>query len=416
MLLGCIGDDFTGSSDLGNTLAKQGMRVVQYSGVPQQPADPTVEAGVVALKTRSLPVTEAVAQSLEALAWLRAQGCTQFLFKYCSTFDSTKEGNIGPVADALADALGATRVIVCPAFPGTGRSIYQGHLFVNDVLLNESGMQNHPLTPMTDPDLRRWLGYQTAGTVGHVNTDAVFAGPDAIRNALDTEHEAGHRLIVVDALKDNDLISIGKAAADLPLVTGGSGIAIGLPANFAAKGLLSSEPDAWRGTSGKCVALSGSCSVATRAQVAEHMRDHPTFEIDAAAVIEKRLHPEEVVTFLMTSDGIPLAYSSADPDAVHAVQSKFGRERAAESVEQFFQTVASQLVAAGVGGIISAGGETSGAVVLGTQATELEIGPEIDPGVPALRAGPDLVLTLKSGNFGAPDFFSKAAAVLTSTP
>ncbi|NNE89937.1 MAG: four-carbon acid sugar kinase family protein [Silicimonas sp.] len=416
MLLGCIGDDFTGSSDLGNTLAKQGMRVVQYTGVPQGPADPATEAGVVALKTRSVPVAEATAQSLKALAWLQDQGCTQFLFKYCSTFDSTKDGNIGPVADALADALGATRVIVCPAFPGTGRSIYQGHLFVNDVLLNESGMQNHPLTPMTDPDLRRWLGYQTVGAVGHVNTEAVFAGPEAIRKALDAQHVAGHRLIVVDALKDEDLISIGVAAADLPLLTGGSGIAIGLPANFAAKGLLSPEPNVWQGTGGKCVALSGSCSVATRAQVAAHKVEHPTFEVDAVAVIEGQLKPEEVVGFLMTSDGVPLAYSSADPDVVKAVQADFGRERAAESVEHFFQSVAQQLVAAGVGGIISAGGETSGAVVLGTRATELAIGPEIDPGVPALRAGPELVLTLKSGNFGAPDFFAKAAAVLTSNP
>lgn len=414
MLLGCIGDDFTGSSDLGNTLTKAGMRVVQYSGIPNSPADPATEAGVVALKTRSVPVEDAIAQSLAALEWLKAQGCTQFLFKYCSTFDSTKAGNIGPVADALADALGASRVIVCPAFPGTGRSIYQGHLFVNDVLLNESGMENHPLTPMTDPDLRRWLGYQTKGSVGHVSLDAVARGVDAIRTSLNAEHDAGHRLIVVDAVQDSDLLSIGAAAADLPLITGGSGVAIGLPGNFANKGLLSPEPNVWRGTAGKCVALSGSCSNATRSQVSEHKADNPTFEIDAVAVIEGQLHPENVVDFLMTSENVPLAYSSADPEVVKAVQNEHGRERAAESVEEFFQSVAHGLVAAGVGGIISAGGETSGAVVLGTQATQLEIGPEIDPGVPALRANPDLVLTLKSGNFGAPDFFAKAAAVLTS--
>ncbi|MEO9825562.1 MAG: 3-oxo-tetronate kinase [Paracoccaceae bacterium] len=416
MLLGCIGDDFTGSSDLGNTLAKAGMRVVQYSGVPNAPADTAVEAGVVALKSRSLPVKDAIAQSLEALRWLRDQGCSQFLFKYCSTFDSTREGNIGPVADALADALEATRVIVCPAFPGTGRSIYQGHLFVNDVLLNESGMQNHPLTPMEDPDLRRWLGYQTQGTVGHVSVDAVWNGADAIRARLDHEHNAGHRLIVADAVQDSDLIAIGKAAADLPLITGGSGVAIGLPANFAARGLLSPEENEWRGTPGKCVALSGSCSIATRAQVAEHRADNPSFEIDAVAVLNGNLHPEEVVDYLMTSKNVPLAYSSADPDVVTSVQNEYGREHAAESIERFFETVAGQLVSAGVGGIISAGGETSGAVVLGTEATQLEIGPEIDPGVPALRAGPDLVLTLKSGNFGASNFFAKAAHVLTSNP
>ena len=286
MLLGCIGDDFTGSSDLGNTLAKAGMRVVQYSGTPSTPADAGVEAGVVALKTRSVPVKDAIAQSLTALHWLQDQGCSQFLFKYCSTFDSTRDGNIGPVADALADALDATRVIVCPAFPGTGRSIYQGHLFVNDVLLNESGMQNHPLTPMTDTDLRRWLGYQTGGTVGHVPADTVWAGADAIRAQLDREHKAGHRLIVVDAVQDNDLVAIGAAAADLPLITGGSGVAIGLPANFAARGAISPEANSWRGTSGKCVALSGSCSIATRAQVKEHAKTNSTLEIDARADLD----------------------------------------------------------------------------------------------------------------------------------
>ncbi len=174
MLLGCIGDDFAGSSDLGNTLTKAGMRVTQYVGVPDAPAMPEVEAGIVALKSRSIPVEEAVRLSLEALAWLRAQGCTQFLFKYCSTFDSTPEGNIGPVAEALADALGARQVLVCPAFPAAGRSIYQGHLFVADHLLSESGMQNHPLTPMTDPDIRRWLGLQIKGSVGHIPAPVVM--------------------------------------------------------------------------------------------------------------------------------------------------------------------------------------------------------------------------------------------------
>lgn len=416
MLLGCIGDDFTGSSDLGNTLSKAGMRVMQYAGIPKHSANPRTEAGVVALKTRSLPVRDAIAQSLDALQWLQSQGCTQFLFKYCSTFDSTKDGNIGPVADALADALDATRVIVCPAFPGTGRSIYQGHLFVNDVLLNESGMQNHPLTPMTDPDLRRWLAHQTSNQVGHVGLEAVANGPGPIRAGLDAAHNAGQRLIVVDAVQDSDLISIGAAAADLPLITGGSGVAIGLPANFASQGLLSREPNVWRGTAGKCVALSGSCSIATRAQVAKHTTHNPTFEIDASAVIEGQLSPETVVDFLMTSDGVPLAFSSADPEKVSAIQARYGRDNAAEKVEGFFQAVAVELVKAGVGGIISAGGETSGAVVQGTRASQLEFGPEIDPGVPALRANPDLVLTLKSGNFGAPDFFAKAAAVLTSNP
>jgi len=415
MFLGCIGDDFTGSSDLANTLAKEGMRTVQYTGVPDGPAEDGVEAGVVALKSRTIAPEAAVAQSLAALDWLKAQGCTQFFFKYCSTFDSTPQGNIGPVAEALAEALDAHRVIVCPAFPGTGRSIYQGHLFVGDTLLNESGMQNHPLTPMTDPDIRRWLALQTSMGVGHVAAPAVLQGAKAIGAALDAEHDAGKRLIVVDALADPDLREIGRAADGLPLVTGGSGVALGLPANFARRGLISGTRDTWAGETGPCIALSGSCSNATRAQVSLHAKDNPAREIEAADVIEGRLAAEEVADWLMDQDGLPLAYSSADPEVVRAVQERFGRERAAEAIEGFFAQVARLALAKGARRILTAGGETSGAVVEGLGLTTLEIGPEIDPGVPALRAGPDLVIALKSGNFGATDYFAKAARVLAGS-
>lgn len=414
MLLGCIGDDFTGSSDLANTLSKQGMACVQYVGVPDEPAAAHVEAGVIALKSRSIDPDEAVRQSLEALQWLQAQGCTQFFFKYCSTFDSTPHGNIGPVADALAETLGAHKVIVCPAFPGTGRSVYNGHLFVNDVLLNESGMQNHPLTPMTDPDIRRWLAPQTRHSVGHVAATHVFDGSEAIKSALEAEHAAGKRLIVVDALRDVDLIEIGKAADQLPLITGGSGVALGLPDNFAQRGQISQKSAPWRGQQGKCVGLSGSCSTATRRQIALHRQTNPTFEIDARDVITGTLAPNTVTDWLLTADGVPLAYSSADPAVVAAVQAEFGRAKSAEALETFFATLARQLVDAGIGKILTAGGETSGAIVEGLQLTTLEIGPEIDPGVPSLRASDALVIALKSGNFGAEDYFAKAARILGS--
>ncbi len=416
MLLGCIGDDFTGSSDLANTLAKQGMRTVQYTGVPANAAAADVEAGVVALKSRSIPAADAVRQSLAALEWLQAQGCTQFFFKYCSTFDSTPEGNIGPVAEALAKALDAYKVIVCPAFPGTGRSIYQGHLFVKDRLLSESGMENHPLTPMTDPDLRRWLAPQTGFAVGHVDAAHVFAGSEAIRIALQAEHDAGKRLIVVDALRDVDLIEIGAAVRDLPLLTGGSGVALGLPANFAKAGSISGRVVPWRGQPGKCVALSGSCSNATRAQVALHAKSNPAREIAAADVIEGRLTARETAAWLIETDGLPLAYSSADPSVVREVQTRYGREKSAAALEAFFAETARLLVAGGIGKILTAGGETSGAVVEGLKLDSLEIGPEIDPGVPALRASDSLVIALKSGNFGAPDYFGKAARILGENP
>ncbi len=412
MRLGCIGDDFTGSSDLANTLTREGMRCVQYVGVPEGRADPDVEAGIVALKSRSTPAHEAVALSLRALDWLREQGCSQFLFKYCSTFDSTDDGNIGPVAEALADALEASPVIVCPAFPATGRSVYQGHLFVGDRLLSESGMQNHPLTPMTDPDLRRVLDRQSKGSVGHVPFTSVVEGPEAVRARLESEQAKGHRLIVADAVRDDDLRILGRAAADLALITGGSGIALGLPENFRARGQLAASSDSWRGQTGRAAALSGSCSQATRAQVAEHAHAHPVLKLDPDAVMAGRIDAGEVADWVLVQEGLPLAYSSADPDEVRSAQDRHGGAAVAAAFEALFAEVARRLVAGGVTRLITAGGETSGAVVEGLALSQLEIGPEIAPGVPAIRAGENLTLALKSGNFGAIDFFTRAAAVL----
>jgi uncharacterized protein YgbK (DUF1537 family) len=416
MLLGCIGDDFTGSSDLANTLAKGGMRTVQYNGVPGQAADPSVEAGVVALKTRTIPASEAVAQSLDALRWLQEQGCRQYLFKYCSTFDSTPEGNIGPVLDALADALGAERAIVCPAFPATGRSIYQGHLFVGDRLLSESGMEKHPLTPMTDPDLRRWLGRQTAGTVGHVAYGAVVRGSAAIREALQTATAAGARPIVVDAIRDEDLVAIGEAAAEDLLLSGGSGIALGLPANFRRAGLIGTAATTWTGEHGPAAALCGSCSIMSRRQIAEHRKASPARLVDVDDVVAGHADAAAFADWVLAeqAQGVPLVYSSDEPEAVVAAQQRHGKERVASAVEAFFGALARELAARGIRRLVTAGGETSGAVVSALAIGSFAIGPEIDPGVPALRAGErDMVLALKSGNFGAPDFFEKAAAVLS---
>jgi uncharacterized protein YgbK (DUF1537 family) len=408
MLLGCIGDDFTGSSDLANTLAKAGMRTVQYSGVPTGPAAADVQAGVVALKSRSIDPEEAVRQSLAALRWLQDQGCTQIFFKYCSTFDSTEKGNIGPVADALAAALDAHKVIVCPAFPGAGRSIYQGYLFVKDTLLNESGMENHPLTPMKDANLRRLMAAQSVHKVGHVPSEVVFAGAAAIGAHLEAEHGAGRRMIVVDALRDVDLMQIGAAAKGLPLVTGGSGVALGLPANFD----IAPAPVPWTPQQGKAAVLSGSCSTATRGQIAHHLKDHAGVRIEPADVISGVQTPKDVAAWLAQTPGLPIAYSSADPEDVAQMQARFGADTAAHALEDFFGKTAVCLAELGVSRILTAGGETSGAVVEALEIRTLTIGPEIDPGVPALRASDTLVLALKSGNFGSADYFAKAAAIL----
>ncbi|MEC5325473.1 3-oxo-tetronate kinase [Aurantimonas sp. A3-2-R12] len=414
MLLGCIGDDFTGSSDLANTLAKGGMRVTQYSGVPSGAAEPGVEAGIVALKSRTIPPAEAVALSLAALDWLVDQGCRQFLFKYCSTFDSTPEGNIGPVIDALMQRLGTDRTIVCPAFPATGRSIYQGHLFVGDRLLSESGMEHHPLTPMTDADLRRWLAPQTKQGVGHVAATTVFQGGPAIMDAMAAEAAAGRPVVVVDAIRDADLMAIGQAARGLRLLTGGSGIALGLPDNFRAENLLASEPSTWIGSDGPAAILSGSCSTMTRTQVARYAETSPALEIVPDRVMAGEQSPDGAVGWaLEQTDGVPLIYSSADPEAVKAAQRHFGRDALAARLEEFFAETARQLCAAGVTRLVVAGGETSGAVVEGLGLSALAIGPEIAPGVPAVKASDrPLWLTLKSGNFGDADFFQTALGVL----
>lgn len=414
MLLGCIGDDFTGSSDLGLILAKEGMRTVQYCGVPESDAAPDVEAGVVALKSRTCPPSTAVEQSLAALDWLRRQGCRQYILKYCSTFDSTPEGNIGPVIDALMEALQTDRAIVCPAFPATGRRVFHGHLFVGDRLLNESGMQDHPLTPMTDPDIRRWLALQTRRSVGHVPRDVVADGTSSLRAALDREVEAGRPVVVVDAISDPDLRAIGHACADTTLITGGSGIGMGLPANFSARDRLAGDGASWKGCAGSGIVLAGSCSRATRAQVAHYAATHPSIAIDATEVIEGRRTAEDTAAWLLRHrDDHPMAYSTTTPENVDAAQARYGRQAAAAAIETFFATVATHLVAGGVARLVVAGGETSGAITSALGIETLRIGPEIAPGVPALRAdGRELAVAFKSGNFGDAAFLETAMAVL----
>ena len=420
MLLGCIADDFTGASDLANTLAKNGMTTVQFVGVPNGAGVPC-EAGVVALKTRSIAAADAVRQSLDALRWLQDQGCSQFLFKYCSTFDSTPDGNIGPVAEALLDALGAPVAVVCPVFPETGRTLFQGHLFVKDRLLSQSGMENHPLNPMTDPDIRRWLRRQTVGEVGLVPYEIVRQGAAEIAADLDRQAAAGRRLAVVDAITGDDLRAIGAAVAGHRLVTGGSGIAVGLPDNFRKAGRLGASGEPFAGVSGPAVVLSGSCSTASQAQLARHLETHPGFAVEPQALLAGDTTVEQALQFAREHrNRMPAIHSTADPAAVASAQQRFGRDTVAGAIETFFGALARALVADGVTRLAVGGGETSGAVVTSLGLDHLRIGPEIDPGVPALASrtgsGASIGLALKSGNFGADDFYRKALHILETQP
>jgi len=420
LALGCIADDFTGATDLANNLVRAGMRVVQTIGVPTSPPAVAVDAIVVALKSRTIDAAEAVAQSLQALRWLQAQGARQIYFKYCSTFDSTPAGNIGPVTDALMDALGTDFTIATPAFPDNGRTVFKGYLFAGDGLLSESGMEKHPLTPMTDPNLVRVLQAQTPRKVGLVDYRAVAEGAGAVRARFAQLRAQGVGIAIVDAVSNADLLRLGPALADLPLVTAGSGVAIGLPANF---GLApSSTASALPPAQGRRAVLSGSCSLATQRQVRAFIEGgRPTLALDPLRIARDG---DEVVAQALAwaaprleDDGAVLVYSTADSAAVQSVQGRLGVAQAGALVEHALAAIARGLVADhGVRQLVVAGGETSGACVQALGIGQLQIGPQIDPGVPWCHAsaeaagGAAIRIALKSGNFGSDDFFAKAFA------
>ncbi|MGB3386761.1 MAG: 3-oxo-tetronate kinase [Pseudaminobacter sp.] len=423
MRIGVIADDFTGASDIANMLAngipgRGGLATSQYLGVPTGPGNHGDEAGVIALKSRSIPAHDAVMQSLKALDWLRAQGCTQFVFKYCSTFDSTPAGNIGPVGEALAQVLGVRGVVACPAFPQLERTVYQGHLFVHDRLLDESGLQNHPLNPMTDPDLRRWLKQQTQTPVGWVAHTTVREGAPAIRSALTAASGRGETLVIVDALSDADLIEIGRACRDAPLVTGGSAIAIGLCRNLIEAGVVTGSVPEQAGVDGPEAILVGSCSGTTLSQIEEHAKHHPVMQLSIKDLMQNRIDQSAIVSFMQEHEGsAPLVYSSGSPEQVRSAQQRYSVEAVSNSLDRLFGQLARQLVEGGICRLVVAGGETSGAVVSALDLGPLKIGRQIDPGVPVLIAGGErrIALALKSGNFGTIGFFSKALSRMAST-
>ena len=418
ILLGCIADDFTGATDLANNLVRAGMRVVQTIGVPTQPLQAEVDAVVVSLKSRTIDPEQACVQSVAALRWLQAQGAQQIYFKYCSTFDSTAQGNIGPVTDALMAALQTDFTIATPAFPDAGRTVFKGYLFVGSVLLHESGMQDHPLTPMTDPNLVRVLAPQTRHQVGLIDYAVVAQGEAAIRARIAALRAEGIAIAVVDAVSNADLLRLGAALADMPLVTAGSGVAIGLPANF---GITPNEQaSCLPPVSGLQAIVSGSCSRATNTQVAAfRAAGLPAFAVDPlrlqqGAEVAQQLVAEALAFCQMhLAKGPVLVYSTAEPNVLKGIQDQLGVQAAGQLVEQTLARIAVGLVQHGVGQLIVAGGETSGAVVQALGMTQLQIGAQIDPGVPwcaghTALTNKTLHITLKSGNFGTPDFFTKA--------
>lgn len=413
MLLGVIADDFTGATDIASFLVENGLSTVQLNGVPDSDAAVDAQAVVISLKSRSCPAEQAVAQSLQALAWLQRQGCQRFYFKYCSTFDSTARGNIGPVTDALLDALGESQTVISPALPVNGRTVYQGYLFVMDQLLSESGMRNHPVTPMTDSNLLRLMEAQAAGRCGLIDAAVMDTGADGVRARLQQLAQQGVRYVVLDTLNEQHLLTQGAALKAMKLVTGGSGLAIGLARQWAQPGQTQAQA-AGAPQGEKAVVLSGSCSTMTNKQVARYRQQAAAQAIDVARCIgedERARYARELSDWVQAQRGdlAPLLYATAEPETLRQTQQQYGVDIASQAVEALFAALVQLLHQAGFRRFIVAGGETSGMVTQALAIRGFHIGPCISPGVPWVRAIEQPVsLALKSGNFGDENFFARA--------
>lgn len=408
--LGVIADDFTGATDIASFLVKAGMRVIQVNQVPPPEALPKVDVIVVSRKSRSAPVAEALAATDEAFQWLKSLGAKQIINKYCSTFDSTAQGNIGPITDFLLAKLDSDFTVVIPALPINGRTVYCGNLFVNGEPLSESGMRNHPVNPMTDSNLLRLMETQSTGKAGLIDWHTIRRGVQAVQEAAEKLRSAGVRYAICDTLTDIDLDVLGEAFKDLPLVTGGSGIGQGL-----AHALVESENTEtdWQLLPGRIVVMSGSSSVMTNAQVADYeATGAPTKHIDVDALLENPATTrEDVFSWALAQDATsaPLICATAAPEQVRRLQERYGVERCARAIEELFAELAAALKEAGFVRFVIAGGETSGAVTQALGVTGFEVGPQIAPGVPWVRSlDGTLDLALKSGNFGDEKFFTAA--------
>ena len=417
--LGCIADDFTGATDLANMLVKGGLKTIQLLGTPRKSdVVPSVDAVIIALKTRTIPVEEAIEQSLRALNWLKSAGAEKFFFKYCSTFDSTDDGNIGPIIDALMADLETPFTIACPAFPETERTIFKGHLFVGDKLLSDSPMRYHPLTPMTDSNLVSTLSRQTSQKVGLVQYTDILGGPSEIRKAFDQLRKEDVAIAITDVLNDEHLYFLGEAVKDFKLITGGSGISLGLPSQLKSRNNHKEKITAHKlpKVLGKELILSGSCSEMTLAQVNEFSKKYRTLKLNPIELAESNASLENAVDWVIQAKGEEpiLVYASAPPDAVNEAQKRLGRDLASSTVENALAKIASAAVQNGFRRIVIAGGETAGAVVSNLGIKGIMIGEQIDPGVPTTVSigNPSIGLVLKSGNFGSADFFEKSLKVM----
>jgi uncharacterized protein YgbK (DUF1537 family) len=422
LALGCIADDYTGASDLANTLTRCGLRTVQTIGVPADDlALPEVDAVVVSLKSRSIEAGLAVARSRLAEKWLRGRGADHVLFKICSTFDSTDAGNIGPVMDALREDADASIALVTPAFPETGRTVYLGNLFVGSVPLNESPLKDHPLNPMHDANLVRVLARQSRSKIGLLDLATIARGPDAVRAHLAGLAAKGFGAAIADAVFERDLETIGQVALDHRVSVGASGLGLGLARALVATGRVrpvtpNAVSDAAVGGLAAC--LAGSCSQATLRQIAAAEATMPVLQLDPERVVAGEDEARRALQWARErlAQGPVLIASSSTPDQVAALQGRHGRDATGHAIEQTMADIAEGLVQSGVRRLVVAGGETSGAVVDRLGIPGFLVGAEIAAGVPVLRAvgarKGEMLLALKSGNFGGPEFFDDALRLM----
>jgi uncharacterized protein YgbK (DUF1537 family) len=410
MILGAIADDVTGATDLASLIARADRAVLLSFGIPRKPL-PQADALIIATKSRMAPVGEAKAIALDAARYLAGAGAAQIYFKYCSTFDSTERGNIGPVSEALMAELGVEVTLACPSYPGYARTVYQGHMFVGSQPLAESPMRKHPLTPMTDSNLVRFLGKQCREQVGLVPLRVVEEGVDAIRVHVSRCKDAGERLLIADAILDRHIAALASAASGMRLVTGGAALGGALAAQQPSR--LSQTNASPPPRKGPIALLSGSCSAATLAQVKTVIREVPSRLLDPIRLIGGG--PDEIAAVLdwaTAQKGDFLVYSTAESGRIKDVQAALGVDRAGALVEEAFGEIAAGLAKSGVRRFVVAGGETSGAVIRALDIRTLSFGEELDPGVPwTYSIDPDgYTFALKSGNFGGPDFFRRAIA------
>jgi len=417
MLLGVIADDFTGGTDIAGFLVENGMRTIQLNGTPSSIDPIDADAVVISLKSRTCPVEEATSDSVNALRWFKTMGCRQYYFKYCSTFDSTSVGNIGPVTDALLNELDENFTIVCPALPVNGRTVFNGHLFVLGELLSDSGMRYHPVNPMKDSSLIRLMDQQSAGETGLVSYFTIEQGAEQVVEVYRTLSNEGKRYAVVDAFRSEHLEVLGESVRNMTLVTGGSGLAIGIARNWAAQ--LSDQTaaqEAGHPEPGKTIILSGSCSQMTNLQVRNYSDTAPHFAIHVDSCLHDQNYSDQVCDWVMQNQGgdqAPIVYATADTEKLKEIQTKFGAEESSQAVEHLFSKLAAALKGRGVKNFIVAGGETSGTITQSLEVSGFHIGPQIAPGVPWVKSlDGELSLALKSGNFGDPHFFTTAQEFL----